>query len=54
MNGYVTHNCVPAAMSKIKSVLIAVVETVKVVLKCGRLVGNAKKKPVNIVLNIMA
>ena len=46
-----TQNCVPTAMSK--SVLTAVVETVKVALN-GRLVGYAKKKPVDIVLNMTA
>ena len=45
-----TQNCVPTAMSK--SVLTAVVETL--VALNGRLVGYAKKKPVDIVLNMTA
>lgn len=47
-------SCVPTAI--IKSVLIAVGGTVEfATMICGgRLVGSAKKKPVDIVLNIMA
>ena len=46
--------CVPTAI--IKSVLIAVGGTVgfATMICHGRLVGSAKKKPVNIVLNITA
>ena len=53
-NGCVTQSCVPTAITK--SVLNAVGGTVEVAtMIChGRLVGSAKKKPVNIVLNITA
>ena len=50
----VMKSCVPTVLTK--SVLIAVGGTVEfATMICGgRLVGNAKKKPVDIVLNIMA